>query len=254
MHTSDLFLAVAAFVGSALNAAAGGGSFVAFPALLATGVSPIAANATNNTAMWLGALSSAGTFRRDLDVERRVLIRALAVSVVGSLLGAITLLHTSNATFATLVPWLLLAATVLFVSGPHLTTLARTHRVDARFDSPVGYAGQLLIAFYGGYFGAAIGILMLALLAMLNFGEMRKANALKALLATSINGMAVLPFFLAHAILPRQALVMSLGAILGGVLGARLVRRLPSTVVRTFVILIAVTMTLYFFIKTYAPH
>jgi len=251
MPASDLFLAAAAFFGSAVNAAAGGGSFISFPALLATGVPAIAANATNNTAMWLGALASAGTFRRDLDVRRPVLMRALVVSMIGGALGALTLLHTSNATFTALVPWLLLVATTLFIAGPHVTAFARTHRAEARFDSGVGYVGQFVIAFYGGFFGAAIGILMLALLAVLDFGEMRKANALKALLATAINGTAVVPFLLAGAVLPHQAIVMSVGTVLGGVLGARLVRRLPSGVVRGFVVAVACTMTVYFFWKTY---
>jgi hypothetical protein len=253
----DLFLAAASFVAGALNAAAGGGSFIAFPAVLATGVPPISANATNNTAMWLGSLASAREFRSQLDVPKATLRRMLAASALGSVAGALLLLRTPNATFAGLIPFLLLGATLLFIFGPRITEAARRSGTPLGVESPLGMAAQTAIAVYGGFFGAAIGILMLALLEVLGMHDLRRANAFKALLATVINGVAVVPFLIARVIAPEPALAMSLGAIAGGLLGARLVKRLPSPVVRGFVVTVACTMTAYFFWKTYlsaAPH
>ena len=251
---TGVFIGAAAFVASAVNAGAGGGSFLSFPALLAIGIPPINANATNNTAMWLGSFASAGALRSHIDVPQRTLLRMLAVSVVGSVCGALLLLHTSNVAFARLIPILLFLATALFIAGPRLTRAARGEELGAalRLDTPLGLAGQLVIATYGGFFGAAIGILMLALLGLLGMHDLRRANAFKVLLATVVNGVAVVPFVIARAIAWDAAFVTSVCAIAGGYLGAGLVKRLPSHVVRTFVIVIACAMTLYFAIKTYA--
>lgn len=253
----DLFVAAASFVAGALNAAAGGGSFISFPAVLATGVAPISANATNNTAMWLGSLASAGEFRKQLDVPRHTLVRMLAASCAGSIAGALLLLHTPNATFAGLIPFLLLGATLLFIFGPRITEAARRAGTPLGIESALGLATQTAIAVYGGFFGAAIGILMLALLEVFGMHDLRRANALKALLATVINGVAVVPFLIARVIALEPAVAMSLGAVAGGLLGARLVKRLPTPVVRGFVVAVACAMTAYFFWKTYlvgAPH
>ena len=253
---SGAFIGAAAFVASALNAAAGGGSFISFPALLAIGIPPIKANATNNTAMWLGSFASAGAFRSELDVPRATLIKMLLTSAAGSIVGALLLLRTSNGAFTQLIPVLLFVATVIFIIGPQLTRAAA--RADLagslRIDTPLGLAGQFAISIYGGFFGAAIGILMLALLGLLGMHDLRRANAFKVLLATVVNGVAVIPFVIARAIAWDAALVASICAIAGGYLGADLVKRLPSPVVRAFVIVVACAMTLYFAIKTYALH
>jgi len=212
---------------------------------------PIQANATNNVAMWLGSFASAGSFRSEIDIPRPVLLRMLAASSVGSVLGAVLLLRTTNDGFSVLIPYLLLIATVLFIAGPQLTRFAHRMGGVLSLESPLGLAAQTLIAVYGGFFGAAIGILMLALLQFLGIGDMRRANAFKVLLATVINGVAVVPFVIARAIAWEAALFMSVGAIAGGYLGAGLVKRLPSEVVRRLVIVVAITMTPYFFWKTY---
>jgi uncharacterized membrane protein YfcA len=212
---------------------------------------PIQANATNNVAMWLGSFASAGSFRSEIDIPRPVLLRMLAASSVGSVLGPVLLLRTTNDGFSVLIPYLLLIATVLFIAGPQLTRFAHRMGGVLSLESPLGLAAQTLIAVYGGFFGAAIGILMLALLQFLGIGDMRRANAFKVLLATVINGVAVVPFVIARAIAWEAALFMSVGAIAGGYLGAGLVKRLPSEVVRRLVIVVAITMTTYFFWKTY---
>jgi uncharacterized membrane protein YfcA len=201
--------------------------------------------------MWLGSFASAGEFRSLIDVSRGTLLRMLAASAVGSTAGAILLLRTPDATFSILIPYLLLAATLLFVFGPRLTQASERAGKALGVDSPLGLAGQTAIAVYGGFFGAAIGILMLALLEILGMRDLRRANAFKVLLATVINGVAVVPFLIARVIAWEPAVAMSAGAIAGGILGARIVKALPSRVVRAFVITVACTMTAYFFWKTY---
>jgi len=217
-------------------------------------VPPISANATNNVAMWLAGLSSTGSFRNEIDIPRPVLTKMLVASVAGSIVGAILLLRTSNASFSALIPILLFVATTLFILGPRLTKATQHMTAALTVESPLGIALQFAIAIYGGFFGAAMGILMLALLGVLGMHDLRRANAFKVLLSTVINGVAVVPFVIARAITWDAAIAMSVGAVAGGFLGANLVKRLPSAVVRNFVIVVAVTMTLYFTWKTYLAH
>jgi len=176
----------------------------------------------------------------------------IATSSIGSVVGALILLRTSNERFSALIPFLLLASTTLFICGPWITARARASKATLSVDSPLGFGLQFLIAVYGGFFGAAIGILMLALLTILGMNDVRRANAFKLLLATVINGVAVVPFVIAKAVLWQPAIAMSVGAIAGGFLGAGVVKRMPPTVVRGFVIFVGLTMTAYFFWKTYA--
>lgn len=204
--------------------------------------------------MWLGSFASTGSFRGELDVPRPALAKLMVASVVGSILGALLLLRTSNASFTQLIPILLFVATTLFILGPQLTKLTQRVTATLTIQSPVGIALQFAIAVYGGFFGGAIGILMLALLGILGMHELRRANAFKVLLSTVINGVAVIPFLIAREIAWDAALYMSVGAIAGGYIGAGLVMRLPSTIVRSFVIFVAVTMTAYFVWKTYVRH
>jgi uncharacterized membrane protein YfcA len=220
--------------------------------LLATGVPSVSANATNNVAMSLGALASIGPFRSQIDIDRPTLVKMVVVSTIGSVVGAAILLHTSNASFSLLIPYLLLGSTTLFIFGPALTEMARKTKREVSVASPLGIALQFAIAVYGGFFGAAAGILMLALLSVLGMADLRRANAFKVLLSTVINGVAVVPFVVARVVAWEAAAVMSAGAIAGGFLGAGVVKRLPSNVVRGFVIAVGVSMTIYFFWKTYA--
>lgn len=249
-------IGAAAFVASAVNAGAGGGSFISFPALLAVGVAPINANATNNTAMWLGGLASASVFRRELGAPPRSLLPMFAVSIAGSVAGALLLLRTSNGFFTQLIPVLLLIATVLFMSGPALTRASQRTQFGGALgiDSPLGLGSQFAISVYGGFFGAAMGILMLSLFGLLGISDLRRANAFKVLLSVAVNGVAVIPFVLARAIAWDAAFVAGVCAIAGGYLGAHLVKRLPHNVVRALVTTIACAMTLFFAIKTYALH
>lgn len=272
-------LFVAAILGGALNSVAGGGSFIAFPALIFTGVPPINANATNTVALWPGSVASTGAYRKELAQQQRsVLIVLSGMSLIGGVLGALLLLHTSQATFVRLIPYLLLVATLLFAFGGRITTYVRQRRRRARqlaIDDPslasleetqdekqvvpstvpsrfalIGIALiQLVIATYGGYFGGGIGILMLAALGLMGMENIHVMNALKTLLTSFINGVAVITFAIAGAVVWPQALLMVVGAIIGGFGGAYFARKIDPRWVRLFVILVGFSMTIYFFIR-----
>ena len=237
---------LAAIVAGALNSAAGGGSFVSFPALLLIGLPPIAANATNNAAMWIGSTGSIGGFREDLHLERTDAIPPIVVGAIGAAIGGVLLLRTPEAAFQRAVPYLLAFATIVFAVSPWL-------RGSTTSGNPSGRAATLTplfcVAVYGGYFGAGIGIMILALLAATTSLAIPRMNALKNFLTFFINGTAVIPFAIAHAIVWPIALVMAVGAVGGAYGGARIVRRLPPVVVRAIVIAIGAGMSLYFFIR-----
>ncbi len=242
-HT--LLLLLAAVLGGAINSVAGGGSFLTFPALLFAGVPAIPANATNNTAMWLGVLASARGYREEIRTYRSVIVPAIVVSLIGSLGGAVLLLHTPPKVFHHLIPWLLLFATVVFTLSPLIT---REH--EARdVHSPWQLALQFAVSIYGGYFGAGMGILMLAILSFSGLPDMNAMNGVKNLLSIVINGVAVVPFLIAGIINWPIALLMAVFAMIGGYFGAHFFRRLPSGVTRAIVLGIAAGMTAYFFAR-----
>ncbi len=248
-----IFLFVAGVLGGALNAVAGGGSFVAFPALLFVGVPPIPANATNALALWTGVTASGGAYRNRLDVPQRVLIPLLATSVAGGLMGAWLLLKTPAHTFMRVLPWLMLGATLLFVFGKQLSG-GRKSSVghDATTAAIVGASVfELAVAVYGGYFGGGVGIVNLAMLAAVGMTDIHAMNALKSVLGIAINGVATVAFVVARAIYWPQAVVMIAGAVVGGYFGAHYAQRLPQAWVRRFVILVGAGMTVYFFVKAY---
>lgn len=251
-HTA-IVLFLAGILGGALNAVAGGGSFVAFPALLFTGVPPIPANATNTFALWVGTTASGGAYRRRLNLARRIMLPLVVVSVVGGLGGAILLLKTPAHTFMRLLPWLLLGATLLFAFGPRLTG-RRSWGTEHDTSNPAlvgGCAFELVVAVYGGYFGGGVGIMNLAMLAALGMTDIHAMNALKVVLGAVINGVAVAAFIVKGAIYWPQAIVVTLGAVLGGYSAAHYAQRLPQAWVRGFVILVGSAMTVYFFRKAY---
>jgi uncharacterized protein len=250
---SAIFLFAAGILGGALNAVAGGGSFIAFPALLFTGVPPIPANATNTVALWTGVTASGGAYRSRLDVPRRVMIPLLVISFAGGLLGAVLLLKTPPQTFMRVLPWLMLGATLLFLFGKRLSR-GRASSVghDATTLAIVGAtAFELLVAVYGGYFGGGVGIVNLAMLAAVGMTDIHAMNALKSVLGMAINGVAVVAFVVARAIYWPQAVVMIAGALVGGYFGAHYSLRLPQQWVRWFVIAVGTGMTVYFFLKAY---
>ena len=248
-----IFLFVAGVLGGALNAVAGGGSFIAFPALLFTGVGPVAANATNTLALWVGVTASGGAYRKHLNISKRVMIPLIATSVVGGLLGALLLIKTPPNTFLRVLPWLLLAATLLFAFGKHLTGRISAGISHESSNAAVTGASvfELLVAVYGGYFGGGMGIMNLAMLAALGMTDIHAMNALKVVLGGFINGVATVTFIATGAIVWKQGIVMTAGAIAGGFSAAHYAQRLPQNWIRAFVIIIGCGMTVYFFIRAY---
>jgi uncharacterized membrane protein YfcA len=236
-----------------MNAVAGGGSFVAFPALLFTGVAPIPANATNTLSLWVGTAVSGGAYRKRLNLPRRILIPLVAVSLIGGLAGALLLIRTPALTFLRVLPWLMLGATLLFTYGRHLT--GRICAGVSHQASNLAIAGaslfELLVAIYGGYFGGGIGIMNLAMLAALGMTDIHAMNALKIVLVAAINGVATLTFIATGAIRWPQAIVMILGAACGGYTAAHFAQKLPQRLVRGMVIVLGFAMTVYFFVKAY---
>lgn len=250
---SAIFLFFAGMLAGALNSVAGGGSFIAFPALLFVGVPPIPANATNTLALWTAAAGSGGAYRRRLNVPRRVMVPLLGASLVGGLVGAFLLLKTPAHTFMRVLPWLTLGATVLFALGRKLAGGRKS--IVEHGTTAAALAGatlfQLVVAVYGGYFGGGMGIVMLAMLAASGMTDIHGMNALKTVMGFVINGVAAVAFIVARAVYWPQGIVMIAGGIAGGFLGAHYAQKLPPAWIRVFVVLVGAGMTVYFFVKAY---
>jgi len=239
-----LLLFLAALAGGALNAVAGGGSFVALPVMLYAGIAPVTANATATLAWWPASVSSAIAYRRDIRVATPVLVVFVALSIVGGILGALLLLRTSNARFMRLLPWLMLFAALAFTFGDRLVPRDET---PTRGTGLVPALLQLAIATYGGYFGGGMGIMMLATLSIAGLRDIHEMNGLKSILGAAINGVALVEFVANRAVSWAPGLVMMAGAIAGGYGGAVLARRIDRRIVRRVVVAIAWIMTAYFF-------
>jgi uncharacterized membrane protein YfcA len=257
MNGRFLWLVIASFLAGAINAMAGGGSFLSFPAMLAVGVAPIQANATNTVALWPGQLTSAAAFREELWRNRRLLAPVAAASVLGGISGALVLLHTRQATFMKLVPWLLLTASLLFwFSGPLSNLLMHRsqqggHRRDHVARVPLFFA-LIFVTFYIGYFGAGAGFLIMAALAIFGLDDIVEMNALKVVGAAMSNGVAVITFIIQGAVIWHYCLISMVVAAIGGYIGAHFARGLDARVMRLVVVCIGCGMAAYFFWKIYS--
>lgn len=250
MTLSDGFLLFfAALAAGVQNSIAGGGTFFSFPALIFAGVPPIQANATSTVALWPGILASTGAYRKKLPRNARILAPLCLVSATGGYLGAHLLLHTPQRTFMRLIPFLFLGATLLFAFGKRKTG-GSAHPEAAAMVSWKAMAGvtliQFAIAVYGGFFGGGIGILMLAFLTFLPLGDIHSTNALKTVLAAMINLVAVVTFIVARIVYWPQAVVMLVGAAIGGYGGAHFAQKLNPAHVRIFIVCVGLVMSFYF--------
>jgi uncharacterized membrane protein YfcA len=240
-----LVLGAAGFLAGMINAIAGGGSLVSFPALLLTGMPAVAANATNTLAVWPGSVSSAWAYQDVIRDERRRAVVLAVPSLLGGLLGAWILLHSSEKTFRAIVPWLILFACALLVSQARVARLLATRKGPHEQHVPVGlWIVQFLVSVYGGYFGAGIGILMLAAMAIFLPDTVQRANGLKVLFAGLINGISALYFVGVGAARLPEAALMAVCALAGGWIGARVAQRLPARVFRFVVVAYGVTIAL----------
>jgi len=248
-------IALGGFAGGMLNALAGGGTFLSFPALLAAGVSPVSANATNAVALWPASISSAWALRRELrQLPWRCYLRPLLLAAaLGGLIGGLLLLLTSDQAFYRLIPWLLLLATLLFTLSRPLANWLHHHRQphSAPRLGLTGWCGQTLVSVYGGFFGAGMGILMIASLAISGRTRLVEISAIKSLLSSVIYSVAAITFMLAGAVHWSALLVMLAGTLPGGWAGGRLARRLPDAWLRALVIAVGWSLTLYYFADVY---
>jgi uncharacterized membrane protein YfcA len=239
-----LLLLAAAFVAGALNAVAGGGSFLTLPALVFTGVPPVVANATGTVALLPGYLAGAWGFREDTAPPPGLSMRLLvALSLAGGAAGAALLLVTPEATFRRVVPWLLLAATALFAFGPWLR-----QRLAGGAPSPFkAVAGLLAVAAYGGYFNGGLGILLLALFGLLGQTSLHAMNGLKNGVSALLTAIAVAIYAAGGIVQWPQALVMMLAATAGGYGGARVARHIPAQWLRGGIVATGLVMAGVFF-------
>jgi len=248
-----LLVAIGAFAAGAVNSIAGGGTFFSFPALLAVGVPPVVANASNSVSLWPGSLAAAWAYRRELARHASLLPVLTVVASVGGAAGGLLLLASSNALFARLIPWLLLTATLLFAfSGPLARLLARLRPAGAGGPRTGVGAGlfQFVVSIYGGFFGAGMGILMLAALAIQGFEDLHEINALKNWLSAVIYSVAVATFVIANAVSWPHTLVMLATATTGGYVGAALARHVPSKWLRVAIIGIGMALSAYYFVES----
>jgi hypothetical protein len=248
-----VILFIAALIAGAINSVAGGGSFVSFPALLFIGMPPVNANASNTVALWPGQPASLGAYRGEFKkLSRSTVVPLMVTGIIGGILGAWVLLKTPQTTFMRLVPWLILAATIIFTLSGRISRWVRersAHPGKTEFATGRGVFFQLFIAFYIGYFGAGAGILILAMLALLGMDHIHTMNALKALLTTVSNGVAMVLFVVSHAVFWPETILMIVASILGGYFGAYFAQKTKPETVRAMVIVIGFVLSAYFFGK-----
>ena len=241
-------LAAAGLLAGAMNAIAGGGSFVSFPAMIAAGLPAVLANASSTVALFPGTVASTFAYRRGFAWDSEMNVRAmLPISVVGGALGAALLLATPARLFDAVIPFLLLLATLTFAFGARAGLALRQ---IVRLGPASGLVLQFLISIYGGYFGGAVGLMMMAVWSLLTASADLKAMApVRVLLVSATNGAAVLWFIAAGAVRWPETLSMLAASIVGGYVGARLTQWLPGPIVRGFVVLLTASVTVVFFLR-----
>ena len=255
LHLIDLhwlWLAVAAFLAGVLNAVAGGGSFLLFPAMLGMKMLPVQANATNTVALWPGQVTSIAAYWQDIRKNRRLAWPMGIAGFLGGTAGAIVLLNTPQTTFLHLVPWLLLVAASIFAAtSPVSRWLARRKAAASSSGRPprllLVFLCTIFVCFYIGYFGAGAGFLIMSALALFGVEEMHELNSLKVLAACLSNFCAVVTFVLSGAVIWHYCLISMIFAGVGGYVGAQYARRMNANVLRTIVVVTGVAMAAYFF-------
>jgi uncharacterized membrane protein YfcA len=252
-HLHYIWLVAASTIAGVMNAMAGGGSFISFPAMLGMGVLPIEANATNTVALWPGQLTSLATLRG--DVRRDLLPTIAIVSLIGGVLGAETLLHTRQRTFLHMIPWLILGGTMIFgISGPVSKWIRRRAQGEAatgEIEPPIAQlplaVALLPVTFYIGYFGAGGGFLVMTILALFGMERMHTLNAMKVVAALLSNLCAIVTFILEGRIVWHFCLISMVFAAFGGWVGARFARRVDGDILRAIVVATGVVIATYFF-------
>jgi uncharacterized protein len=247
-----LILFFVGIIAGVINSVAGGGTLLSFPTLMFTGVPAIVANATNTIALQVGTMASFVSYRREFAKQKKWAWRYGPPSMVGGLIGAILLLRTGETLFRHIVPFLILFATILFTFQP---VVSRFLQIEAKAVQKSRHAlaaaifFQFCVGIYGGYFGAGIGILMLAALGMMVEGDIHEINSLKVLMASLINGVAAIYFIANGSVLWADALLLAAGAMLGGYSGPIIARRVGAKIVRGFVTCVGFAIGIYFLVR-----
>ena len=247
-----LWLSVAAFLAGVLNAVAGGGSFLLFPAMLGMKMLPVQANATNTVALWPGQLTSIAAYRDDIRKNRHLALPMGIAGFIGGTAGAVVLLNTPQMTFLHLVPWLLLVAALIFAaSGPVSRWLEHRKTRAAGQPQPLRrlpvFLLTIVVCFYIGYFGAGAGFLIITLLSLFGFQDLNEINALKVVSTTMATGIAFLIFVVDGQVVWRYCLLAMVTCAVGGYTSARFARMIPQAVLRGLVVFIGLSMAAWFF-------
>lgn len=246
-----LLVFCAGILAGAMNALAGGGSFVSLPALIAAGVPAVQANASSTVALFPGGVASAWAYRDGIGPIGAVKMRGLLIAtLVGGFAGAALLLYTSSAAFSLVLPWLLLLASLALAFGRRLGEALRGRR---SINGSVVLAVQFALGVYGGYFGGAVGIMMIAIWGLFDGRDLKRLNAPRTLLVSVANTGAVLIFVIAHAVHWPETLVMAVAAAIGGYGGAQIGRRASAKIIRATTLMLTFCVTLVFFARNYAP-
>ncbi len=245
---ADLILIlVAGFLGGLLNAIAGGGTFITFPALVFTGIPDVIANATSTVAAMPGYLSAAIGFRKDIaELDRRLLLRLTGWTMLGGAIGSVLLLKSPDKAFTVLVPFLLLGATLVFLKGAQIREWAARQRGTV---TAFGAGTLIPVAIYGGYFNGGLGIVLLALFSMWGMTNLHAMNGLKCWLSFALSVVSLLIFARGGAIVWTPAIVMGVGTILGGLAGAPVARRIPMPMLRKLIAAVGFGMTAFFLLR-----
>lgn len=236
-----------------MNALAGGGSFVSLPALIAAGVPSLQANASSTVALFPGGLASAWAYRKGLAASvSPVSLRALlAATLSGGVCGALLLLYTPSAAFNSALPWLMLLAFLVLAFGKRIGDRLRARlRIGRAVVLPV----QFVLGVYGGYFGGAVGIMMIAMWGLLDGSEPKQLNGRRTLMVSTANFMAVVIFTFAHAVYWAQTSVMLVSAIVGGYVGAHTAKRISARATRIGTLVITAAITGAFFARAWSAH
>lgn len=254
MNWHWLWLTVAAYLAGLLNAVAGGGSFLLFPAMLGMKMLPVQANATNTVALWPGQLTAVAAYREDIRKNRRLAWPMGLAGFLGGTAGAIVLLNTPQMTFLRLVPWLLLVAASIFAaSGPASRWIESRRGRDGQPAAPrrtLVFLSTIVVCFYIGYFGAGAGFLIITLLSLFGYQDLNEINALKVVATTLANGIAFLIFVVEGQVVWRYCLLAMVTCAVGGYMSARLARLVPQSILRGLVIVIGFSMAAWFFWRT----
>lgn len=252
--TFGFILFITGVIAGVSNAVAGGGTFFTFPALLASGLPPVVANASNAVAVWPGHALALVGYRKELASYSHAIRGSIAIALIGGVLGAALLVSVGNQAFSKLIPLLILLSTLLFAFGGKINDWLKAKAVSADFSRPKPMTRffELLFAVYGGFFGAGLGVMLMAGLQMLGVKDAQANNALKNLLAAVVTTVSVVVLAVTGLVAWPQTALAFAGAMVGGLIGGHVARRIPVNVLRRIVIALGAVLTVYYFYKYYA--